>query len=100
MKLVYDDGELNRLKEVYDTIRDNGLGGALFGDYNPETIYGITFKITKPEIAEYVLFGLLRNRLENFDIGIDVQTIEFNPMFDKSELRDKLHKAIDNLICE
>lgn len=98
MKLVYDDGELDRLKEVYDTIRDNGLGGALFGDYNPETIYGITFKITKPEIAEYVLFGLLRNRLDNFDIGIDVQSIEFNLISNRDELKDKLHKAIDSIM--
>ena len=98
MKVVYEDGERDRLKAAYDAIRECGMGGALFGEHDPKKIYGITFKITKPEIAEWVLFGLLRDKLADFDIGIDVQSIEFDILPKKNELINKLHEAIDSIM--
>ena len=77
MKVVYEDGEKDRLKKVYDAF-EHEMGGTLFEVDDLEKVYGITFKITKPEIASYVLLGLLNNKLDDFDIGIDVQSIEFD----------------------
>ena len=98
MKVVYEDGERDRIKAGYDAVRECGMGGALFGEHDPDKIYGITFKVTKPEIAECILFGLLRDKLTDFDIGIDVQSIEFDILPKRSELVNKLHEAIDNIM--
>lgn len=98
MKVVYEDGERDRLRAGYDAIREHGMGGALFGEHDPEAVYGITFKVTKPEIAECVLFGLLHDKLSDFDIGINVQSIEFDIVPKRDELRNKLHEAIENIM--
>ena len=62
-------------------------------------MYGLTFKVTNPAIAEYVLTGLLHNHLKDFDIGIDVQSIEFNTItMNRSELKRELMEYIDKLL--
>ncbi len=97
MKVVYEEGERDRLKAGYDAIREHGMCG-LFKENDHETTYGLTFKVTKPEIAEYILFSLLHNKLSDFDIGIDVQSIEFDILPKKDELKNKLHEAIENIV--
>lgn len=94
MKVIYNDGEKERLKKAYDEMTDFRF----FGDDNPDTIYSLSFKVTKPEIAQYVLLGLLHNRLEDFDLGIDVNTIHFNRVQDASDIRAQLHQFIDEIV--
>ena len=97
MEVIYKDGEKERLQERHAEIVTEGLC-TFFDDENPERIYGITFKVTNPAIAEYILISLLNNRLENFDIGIDIQSIEFDILPKCSELKAKLHNMIDEII--
>lgn len=97
MKVVYENGEKDRLKRGYELKKEYD-SVRLFDEDNPERIYGLTFKVTKPEIAEYILLSLSNDRLEDFDIGINVQSIEFDVLPKRSEIKDKLLEVIDNVL--
>ena len=97
MKVVYEEGERDRLETTYDAIREHGMGG-LFGKHNPEAVYGLTFKVTNPAIAECILMSLLNDRLEDFDIGINIQSIDFDVLPKRSEIKDRLHEAIEKVL--
>ena len=94
MKVIYDDVEKERLQEVYkhDTFFK------LFAESDPDRIYGISFKVTNPSLAQYILVSLMHNQLEEFDLGIDITAIHFSQLQDKSEIKEKLHKMIDEII--
>ena len=87
MKVVYEEGEKDRIKARYDAARECG-SGSLFDEHNPERMYGLTFKVTNPAIAECILMLLLNDRLEDFDIGIDIQSIDFDVLPKRSEIKD------------
>ena len=53
MKIVYDDSEKERLEECYNTLVDFKL----FDD--KDKIYGLSFKVTNPALAQYILTSLL-----------------------------------------
>ena len=93
MKLIYDEGEKERLRERYEQFPEARLFN---GD--PDHTYSISFKITDPAIAGYILFGLLHDRLKDFDIGIDVRTVHFAAVPDKQDLKQKLHQMIDEVV--
>lgn len=92
MKVVFDDGEKERLESAYDQLRLQ-----LFEE-NSDKIYGISFKVTNPALAQYILTSLLHDRLEDFDLGISVTAIHLDQIQDKSELKEKLHEMINNII--
>lgn len=91
MKIVYDDNEKEKLEELYEI-----LPVKLFDD--PNRLYGITFKVTNPSLAQYILISLMNNKLEELDLGIDVYNINFNMTHDKRYLKEKLHMMIDEII--
>ena len=94
MKVVYDPGEKERLEKIHSQ-----YGKFVFGDESEGKTYGLTFKVTNPAIAEYVLTGLLYDHLNDFDIGIDVQSIEFDTIaMNRSELKRELMDYIDKLL--
>ena len=94
MKVVYDPGEKEQLEKIHSQ-----YGKFVFGDESEGKTYGLTFNVTNPAIAEYVLTGLLYNNLKDFDIGIDVQSIEFDVLATKrSELKRELMDYIDKLL--
>ena len=92
MRVVYKEGEKELLEERFEFIKKHG---ALFGEDDPEATYGMTFKVTNPAIAQYILVSLLNNKLEDFDIGIDIQSIEFDVFTKKHEMKERLHAAIE-----
>ena len=94
MKVLYDDNERETLRDIYDKYVETHL----FGDFNPDKVYSINFKITDPEVAEYIFRGMLFNTLEDFDLGIKVTSINLVPYVDNYELKAKLHDAIDKII--
>lgn len=99
MKLIYEPGEIERLEEVRSKCIKNGYMGRLFDDKDPDRMYGLTFKVTNHALAEYILIGLLHNKLDEFDIGIDVQSIEFDVLgVKRSEVRKKLINAINEIV--
>ena len=99
MKLVYKPGETERIKEAHKQCIEKGYYGGLFDSQNPDRLYGLTFKVTNPALAEFILVGLLNNRLENFDLGIDVQSIELDATaMSRSALKEKLLRAIDEIL--
>ena len=51
-----------------------------------------------PYLAEYLLIGLLHHRIEDFNLGIDIQSIEFSPFTRSNDVKEQLHKAIDEII--
>lgn len=92
MKIVFNDGEKERLESVYDQLRLQ-----LFEE-NSDKIYGISFKVTNPALAQYILTSLLHDRLEDFDLGINVTAIHFDQIQDRDDVKEKLHKMIDEII--
>ena len=98
MKVLYEPGEIDSIEEATEVLREHSQG-CLFEDNNPDKLYGLTFKVTNPALAQYILVGLLNDHLENFDLGIDVQSIEFGPVgTDKTEIREKLHRAVEEIL--
>lgn len=94
MKIVYGDKERDTLKHIYDEFPNYNL----FGDSDPDRVYSLNFKVTDPSVAQYVLRGLLFDQLENFDMGIQVTSINFAPFVSSDELKQKLHMAIDDVL--
>ena len=94
MKVVYDPGEKEQLEKIHSQ-----YGKFVFGDESKGKTYGLTFNVTNPAIAEYVLTGLLNSNLKDFDIGIDVQSIELDVLATRrSELKRELMDYIDKLL--
>lgn len=99
MKLVYEPNEIERIEKAHKQCIENGYYGGLFDSQDPDRLYGLTFKVTNPALAECILISLLNNKLENFELGIDVQSIEFDTTTtSRSALKEKLLKAIDEIL--
>lgn len=99
MKVVYEPNEVEQIETRHAEFVKNGFGGLLFSDYEPDRLYGITFKVTNPALATYILGGLLHNRLNDFELGIDIKSINFNILdIDPDHIKEKLHAAIDEIM--
>lgn len=97
MKLVYEPNEIERIENNRKQCIEAGYC-RLFNSPNPDHLYGLTFKVTNPALAEYILVGLLNDMLENFELGIDVQSIEFDTTrMNRSDLKERLFRAIDEI---
>lgn len=70
----------------------------LFGNADPDRTYSLNFKVTNPALAEFYLLSILNNRIENFDLGIDVTAINFDALTNKEEVKRKLHESIEVII--
>ena len=98
MKVLYEPGEITSIEKSVELLKDNGCG-CLFEENNPDRLYGLTFKVTNPALAQYILVGLLNDCLEDFDLGINIQSIEFGPVgTDKAEIREKFHRAVEEIL--
>ena len=98
MKVLYEPGEIASIEKSVEILKDNGRE-CLFEENNPDRLYGLTFKVTNPALAQYILVGLLNNRLEDFELGIEILAIEFGPVgTDKAAIREKLHRAIEEIL--
>ena len=98
MKVLYEPGEITSIEKSVEVLKEHGQG-CLFEEGNPDRLYGLTFKVTNPALAQYILVGLLNDHLEDFDLGIDIQSIEFGPVgTDKTEIREKLHRAVEEIL--
>ena len=98
MKVVYEPGEIERIEEIHRELIESRSGG-MFPRDEPDRIYGLTFKVTKPGLAEYLLVSLLNNKSEDFELGIDIQSINFDILqMDKGALQYELHRAIDEVM--
>ena len=98
MKVLYESGEITSIEKSIEILKDNGHE-CLFEENNPDRLYSLTFKVTNPALAQYILVGLLNNYLEDFELGIDIQSIEFGPVgTDKAEIREKLHRAVEEIL--
>ena len=96
MKIVYEDGEKERIKSFYES---NELMN-IFDNADPDKVYGLSFKVTDSHLAQHILCGLLYDKLSNadFDLGIKVTAMHFNHIEDKCEIKEKLHKMIDEIM--
>ena len=98
MKVVYEPGEIASIEKSVEILKDNGRE-CLFEENNPDRLYGLTFKVKNPALAQCILVGLLNDRLEDFELGIEIQSIEFGPVgTDKAAIREKLHRAIEEIL--
>ena len=98
MKILYEPGEIDSIEKSTEVLKEHGQG-CLFEEGNPDRLYGLTFKVTNPALAQYILVGLMNNHLEDFELGIDIQSIEFGPVgTDKAAIREKLHKAVEEIL--
>lgn len=101
MKVVYEPGEIASIEKSVEILKDNGHE-CLFEENNPDRLYGLTFKVTNPALAQYILVGLLNDHLEDFELGIEIRSIEFGPVgadkVDKTEIREKLHRAVEEIL--
>lgn len=94
MKVLYDDNEKQILRAIYD----QHPNAHLFDDSDLERVYSINFKVTDPGVAQYILRGMLFDKLEDFDMGIKIMSINFAPYVGNYELKQKLHDAIDDIL--
>ena len=98
MKVLYEPGEIASIEKSVEILKDNGRE-CLFEENNPDRLYGLTFKVTNPALAQYILVGLLNDHLEDFELGIEILSIEFGPVgTDKAAIREKLHRAIEEIL--
>ena len=98
MKVLYEPGEVTSIEKSVEILKEHGQG-CLFEEGNPDRLYGLTFKVTNPALAQYILVGLMNNHLEDFELGIDIQSIEFGPVgTDKAAIREKLHRAVEEIL--
>ena len=98
MKVVYEPGEIASIEKSVEILKDNGRE-CLFEENNPDRLYGLTFKVTNPALAQCILVGLLNDHLEDFELGIKILSIEFGPVgTDKAAIREKLHRAIEEIL--
>ena len=91
MKIVYNEGEKERLESMYDK-----LPIQIF--YDLDRTYSINFKVKNPAIAQYVLTSLLHDRLEDCDFGIEIISINFDQIQDRDDIKAQLHKMIDEIV--
>lgn len=94
MKLVYEEGEKELLRELYEARKEVYT---LFDDKDPERVYGVSFKVTDPAIAQYVLPAIM-NEKEDIDLGIDIMSINFGDLHNREEVKAKLHQAIEDIV--
>ena len=98
MKVLYEPGEITSIEKSVEILKDNGHE-CLFEENDPDRLYGLTFKVKNPALAQYILVGLLNDHLDNFELGIDIQSIEFGPVgTDKDTIREKLHMAVEEIL--
>jgi uncharacterized protein YfeS len=93
MKIVYEDNEKEKIEDVHNRSKLK-----LFDEANPDRLYSITFKVTNPGLAQHILTGLLYDQLEEMDLGIEVREINFNRIQNKDEMKEKMHKMIDDIL--
>lgn len=98
MKIVYEEGEIESLEKLHKELIDKGRAVLFPVGVDPDRVYSLSFKVTKPGLAEYLLISALNNRLEDFDLGIDIVSINFGAIQNKEDVRQKLHRAIDEII--
>lgn len=97
MKVVYEEGEIERLEKIQKELKEMGRA-ILFDGSDPDRVYSLNFKITNPGLAEYILLSLLNNKLEDFELGIKITSINLGVVPDKEDIRHKLHGAIDTIL--
>lgn len=97
MKIIWDDEELRRLEYGEEILNENGRSSLLFDEEDPEKEYSITFKVTDPLIASYLLSSSLYSKSsEDTGIGIKVTSIQLQDH--NSALREQLIAAIDSVL--
>ena len=98
MKVLYEPGEIASIEKSVEILKDNGHE-CLFEENNPDRLYGLTFKVINPALAQCTLVGLLNDPLEDFELGIKILSIEFGPVgTDKTAIREKLHRVIEEIL--
>ena len=97
MKVVYEEGEIESLERVQKELKEMGRA-ILFDGSDPDRVYSLNFKITNPGLAEYILVSLLNNKLEDFELGIKITSINLGPVPNKEDIRHKLYEAIDTIL--
>ena len=51
MKVLYEPGEIASIEKSVEILKDNGRE-CLFEENNPDRLYGLTFKVTNPALAQ------------------------------------------------
>lgn len=92
MKLVYEPGEKECIRKVYEESTNFRLFSA--GDKK----YSLSFEVTDPALAQYMLPALLNDKLPDIDLGINITSINFGQLHDAETIKSRLHQAIDELI--
>lgn len=91
MKLVFEEGEKERIEQLYEEIRGNA---AIVSD-DPDRLYALSFKVTNPAIANRILTGILFGGLSDVDLGIKAEAIHYSFISNIDEVKTKLIAAID-----
>lgn len=95
MKIVYEPNEKQELADWYQTrCKDRA---EIFNTSDPDRIYHISFKVTNVAIAHYILLSMLNDHLEDFDMGIDVQSIDIAEVVHVNDIKERLHRMIDEM---
>lgn len=99
MKIVFEDGEEQRLKQAYNELESKERALLIPPDADKTgKQFTVTFTVTEPWLADYVMSKFLTsNQLDNA-LGIHVTEIGFNPnKNDKFKIIDQLQNALEML---
>lgn len=91
MKLVYEPGEKERIREIYE----HNTNFRLFSGGDKK--YSLSFEVTDPALAQYMLPALLNDRMPDIDLGINITSINFGQLHDAETIKSQLHQAIDEI---
>lgn len=96
MKLVYEEGEKENLQKIHKELIESGRA-MLFDDSDIGRTFSVNFTLTDSALASYILVAMLNNKLD-IDMGINITSINLNPAVDKTKIKEKLYKLIDEEI--
>lgn len=87
-----------KFKDDIERKRCDEHDSLLFDKADPDRVYSIDFKITNASRAEYILFGLLKDKIPDLDLGINITSINAMGLEEYKKMKALLHEAIEQIV--
>lgn len=87
-----------KFKDDIERKRCDEHDSLLFDKADPDRVYSIDFKITNASRAEYILFGLLKDKIPDLDLGINITSINVMGLEESKKVKALLYEAIERII--
>jgi len=92
MQLVFDHGETERIEKAHSQVH------TLFTDDDAGKEFYLKIRVTNPAIADTIISGMLHGKLPSVDPGFNITEVNFGSILSRSQVKDELIRAIDNIL--